>query len=465
MDFLIAEQINSLSSYKIPIAPLLKKKKQIEMKIKPLFSSLAKEEEIKKLVESTQKRLEKNQIQAQMIEEGNLKAKKPNAFYLLTGGTEHLVLDQIQKHKFDLDEPIFIVSHSKMNSLPAALEVSARLRRDQRNVSIIHFNDPLNEIDFGYSYLKNIVSIFQTKKALSNVRIGLFGKPSDWLVNSDLDHIPSQQILKKVFGIDLIYIPLEKIKKEFVLEQKKDSRNELISRRIIQQEYPHFDPKKLDEYSLEELKKSVAVSEATRKLVSEYSLQALSLRCFDLLFALKTTGCLSLSQMNDMGIMASCEGDLPSLYSMILSHLLSESPKIFMANLQEINPQLNQITFAHCTTPLSFFDQNYIIRSHFESGIGIAFQGIQNQSSKETEVTVSRFDLKDRKLFAKKGKLQDSKHNPNMCRTQLQISFPKDVFKVESILENAIANHHIITKKNIEEQLLLYHKLFISNKN
>ena len=41
-------------------------------------------------------------------------------------------------------------------------------------------------------------------------------------------------------------------------------------------------------------------------------LDAVAVRCFDLVTARGTTGCLALSALNDAGRVAACEGDLAS---------------------------------------------------------------------------------------------------------------------------------------------------------
>ena len=54
------------------------------------------------------------------------------------------------------------------------------------------------------------------------------------------------------------------------------------------------------------------VEEALRSLVAEERLDAPTLCCFDLIGARAFSGCLVLSALNDEGVAAGCEGDLPS---------------------------------------------------------------------------------------------------------------------------------------------------------
>lgn len=92
-----------------------------------------------------------------------------------------------------------------------------------------------------------------------------------------------------------------------------------------------------------------------------------TIRCFDLVKLLNITGCLSVSMLNDMGIPASCEGDLPSLVMMMISRYLTGQPS-FMANPNDFYK--NKMILAHCTIPRNLTEK-YVLKTHFESGIGV----------------------------------------------------------------------------------------------
>jgi len=65
--------------------------------------------------------------------------------------------------------------------------------------------------------------------------------------------------------------------------------------------------------------------------VRRHRLDALTVRCFDLVSQLGTSGCLALAELNDAGVTAGCEGDLPSTVAMVWTRmLLDETP--WMAN-------------------------------------------------------------------------------------------------------------------------------------
>lgn len=96
--------------------------------------------------------------------------------------------------------------------------------------------------------------------------------------------------------------------------------------------------------------------------------------CFKLIEQTGTTGCLALSLLNDDGIIAGCEGDLQSIFTQLAVKVLTGKAS-FMANPSMINARTNEIVLAHCTVGIAQTEQ-YIIRNHFETEMGIGIQGI-----------------------------------------------------------------------------------------
>ncbi|HNR65560.1 MAG TPA: fucose isomerase, partial [Atribacterota bacterium] len=137
------------------------------------------------------------------------------------------------------------------------------------------------------------------------------------------------------------------------------------------------------------------------------------------------------------GLMAGCEGDVPSLISMILLHNLTNEP-IFLANPVCIDEEKNEITFAHCTIPLNMCE-SYKLESHFESGMGVAVRG----KVEKGPVTIFKLDGNAEKYYLAEGEIVDNLNSPDMCRTQLKISLK---IPVHDFLEKSIANHQLICK-------------------
>ena len=105
------------------------------------------------------------------------------------------------------------------------------------------------------------------------------------------------------------------------------------------------------------------------ELAREHRLDALTVRCFDLVLDHKTTGCFALAQLLDDGVIAGCEGDVVSTVGMLWAReLLGSTP--WMANPAQLDPERNTLWLAHCTVPRSLV-ASYGLRSHFESGLGV----------------------------------------------------------------------------------------------
>ncbi|MEG2515080.1 MAG: fucose isomerase, partial [Bacteroidaceae bacterium] len=78
--------------------------------------------------------------------------------------------------------------------------------------------------------------------------------------------------------------------------------------------------------------------------------------------------------MNNQGILAGCEGDLQSIFTTLMVKAITGQTS-FMASPSSIIEKNNEIILSHCTIATDL-TETYIIRNHFESGIGIAIQGL-----------------------------------------------------------------------------------------
>lgn len=91
-----------------------------------------------------------------------------------------------------------------------------------------------------------------------------------------------------------------------------------------------------------------------------------------------------------------------------------------------------------------------ILRSHFESGIGVALQGVLPLG----EVTVMKWwGPKMDHYFISTGRLIENLDNPSMCRTQVRLHLDESV---DYFLNRPLGNHHIILTGNHIEPLLRF---------
>lgn len=297
---------------------------------------------------------------------------------VLTGGTEQKFRQLVEDGVISLSRPVFLQAGGQSNSLAASLEILCWVQQHGGTGRIL--TEPIPP---------------------AQMRLGVIGRPSDWLIASQVDYDQVRLLL----GIELIDIPIERVT------------------------------------SLGEVDGGVAGAECIYKrlkeLVQEYRLDGLTLRCFDLLTTVKNTGCLALSHLNDEGICAACEGDIPLLLTMMWCRKLTGQPG-FQVNPARIQAD-GRMLWAHCTLPLTMTD-SHTLTTHFESGIGVGIHG-ELPLGDYTLVKLSA-DLKQ--LLAEDVELVANQYEPNLCRTQVWIQGTPALS--ERLLTHPIANHHLLIK-------------------
>jgi L-fucose isomerase-like protein len=361
---------------------------------------------------------------AKRWDEENLNNLNFLVYIIVTGGTERLLLNLLEKRwKFVKDEPVILIAHPTHNSLPASLEILAKLNQDGINGRIFYLSGESNTNDFEQIafYIKNL----NVKKQLANSRIGLIGEPSDWLVASS----PDSFIIKEKWGPEVI-----KIKMDEIIESIKNIADEDINLSIDS----HLTDAKITiEPTQKDLENNVRVYLALKEIINKYKLNAVTIRCFDLVLDIKTTGCFGLSQLNDDGYIAGCEGDLVSTVGMLWANkLLNQIP--WMANPAQVDIKNNSLWLAHCTVPKSIV-KNYNLRSHFESGIGVGIQGfVSNGPITLFRIGGKRMD----KLWTAEGEIFQTGNSEHLCRTQVEIKLTNG--RIKDLLENPLGNHLIL---------------------
>jgi len=267
--------------------------------------------------------------------------------------------------------PYLLLSSGLHNSFAASLEIASFLKQRGEKAEIIHG-------DSGYiaGRIKELRKIFQVKNKLVSTKLGVIGKPSDWLIASDVDY----DKVKDVLGISLIDIEMDELVKE------------------IDQDH-NFDHHKLNDiknkgFDSKSINGALKIYGGFKAIVNKYKFDGITVRCFDLLEIYKNTGCLGLSLLNDEGIIAGCEGDIPALISMVILHYLTDEP-VFMANPSSIDINRNEIILAHCTLPLNMPDE-YYLKTHFESGLGVGIKG----NIKEGNATIFKLFRDGKEYFA-----------------------------------------------------------------
>ncbi|MDL2213402.1 fucose isomerase [Bacteroides sp. OttesenSCG-928-E20] len=350
---------------------------------------------------------------------GTLSQDDFSLVFIATGGVERMVMKAFES----LPRPILILADGNRNSLAASLEVSAWLRSRGIKVEILH-GKPQSII----KRINLLSSNFRAQRALVGARIGVMGTPASWLIASNVDYL----LAKRRWGVEFIDIPLERIYDIF----------DKITDDEVGEACADFaaGATNIKEGSPEEILKAMRLYRAIKQICKEENLQAITLSCFRLIERTGSTGCLALSLLNNDGILAGCEGDLQSIFTMLVIKALTGQAG-FMANPSLVNIHNNEIILAHCTIGTKQTNQ-YIIRNHFETNMGIAIQGLLPIS----EVTVVKCGGESLdEYYLTSGFLNENTNYVDMCRTQVRIRLdsPADYF-----LKSPLGNHHIMIQGN-----------------
>lgn len=329
---------------------------------------------------------------------------------VLSGGTE----GEFKKYYDEMEEPFILLATNNNNSLAASMEIVSFLRKYDKKSEIIHGSK-----EYILNRINTILKIEEVKNRLSKLKLGVVGHPSDWLIASDVDY----NVVKKNSGIELIDITMDELKEEINKKHKIDNE---YTRELLKKEFP-----------IKEIEKALYIYGAFKSLINKYDLQGITVRCFDLLEDVKSTGCLGLAILNAEGYISACEGDIPALISMTILNYLTGEP-VFQANPSRINVENNEIVFAHCTLPINMPDE-YKLDTHFESGIGAAVKG----KIKTGDATIFKISDDLSNYFVSNAQILENLDDKNLCRTQIVLK-PEE--SVQYFLTKSIGNHHIICK-------------------
>ena len=344
--------------------------------------------------------------------------------FVRTGGTEGIFRRLLPTLPIGKGEKFYLLSSGKSNSLAASMEILSYLQQNDLQGEILH-GDP------GYisRRINMLAQVESARRKLRACRLGVVGEPSDWLISSHAD----KDKVREYLGIELIDIPMREL-----LDAIAATPLDPTSASSMQISTP--DANVPEELAIRQaLPGAHQIYLALKTIVDRYQLQGFTLRCFDLLTAVRNTGCMALARFNSEGIVAGCEGDVPAMLSMMIAQVLTGMSG-FQANPARINPETGELLFAHCTIPFNMVE-HYELDTHFESGIGVGIRGYM----KEGPVTIFKVSGDLSRCFIEEGELVRNQAQPDLCRTQ-QIIRLSDPSKAHYFLTKPIGNHHIIMR-------------------
>ena len=381
--------------------------------------------------------------------------KVVNVAYILTGGTESLFIKLFGENCSRLGN-ITIISDAYHNSLAASQEICTWLYNN--GVQHRHIHIPLHSPDATLNRLPTLLcaespapqrtecnagvaatSADALVKALGGCTIGLIGEASPWLIASGID----KEALSERCGVSFREICIGTLADKY-LGYRELWKNHALSagaRAELDEVLCRFSCSLEGDRTTEDLSDAAIMYLALASICKEEHLDAVTVKCFDLLSSCKTTACLALALLNDNGIIAGCEGDIPSICTMLAVYKALGRPS-FMANPASIDSDNLSIDFAHCTIP-TVMVESCTLPSHFESGIGIGING---------EVPLGNYTLcklsgktLERSLICN-GRLVKGEYLSNRCRTQVRFIFETKA-EFDAFSKARVGNHIILFKR------------------
>ena len=359
-----------------------------------------------------------------------------------TGGTERMLLDAIERRRVVRGaEPQVLVAHRAHNSLPAALETLAAIRQQGGPGRIVFLGDlaDLGDLDD----LDEAIGDLAAARRLARTRLGVVGGPSSWLVGSS----PDASVVRRRFGVELVTVePTRMIEL---------TRVPVVPTGVLAERFTKAADPERSTVATSDVADAMGVRSALADVVDDHQLDAVTVRCFDLLGDPGTSGCLALASMNDDGIVAGCEGDVPSTLAMLLVRELFGQPS-WMANPASLDVMTNRLVLAHCTVAPSMLD-GFALDTHFESGRGVGISG----TFAEQPVTLLRFGGRDLdECWIVEGDIVASGDDPDLCRTQVTVELGSG--EVADLLEHPLGNHLVLVSGHHEVRLRRWWNMMIA---
>lgn len=350
-----------------------------------------------------------------------------NIIYVRTGGTEGIFKSIFCKEgSLNIPDgmPVRLLTSGKSNSLAASMEILSFLNRAGWPGEILHGSAEEIALRLRDGFTKggkSHVKEYDMGRILEGYKVGVIGKPSDWLISSDVDYA----VAKERLGVEIVDIDIN----ELVGLAEEPDRKWLEGLKLNLPNKPKFGKS----ISGKDFSGSMDIYCAMKTLVERYGLAGVSLRCFDLLTALGNTGCMALAILNSQGVVATCEGDIPTLLSMCIAHQ-KFGISGFQANLSRIDG--DKMLFAHCTVPLNMVEE-YSYDTHFESGIGVAVHGVLPAGA----ARIFKLSPDCSEMFLEDVEILENQYNDCLCRTQILVDAPG---LADYFLRSPIGNHHVI---------------------
>jgi L-fucose isomerase-like protein len=271
---------------------------------------------------------------------------------------------------------------------------------------------------------------------LHHTRLGQVGPPSDWLVAS----VPDADEVRRRWGVELVPIPMDEVLADHATRTPGEVPVHWRSR--------GHGP------DAGEVATAHALLPTLTGALERHAVDAVTVRCFDFLDALHTSGCLALADLNEAGIVAGCEGDVASAVAMLwIRHRLGLPS--WIANPAQVDLEADELVLAHCTITPSL-TEGLELHTHFESGLGVGVRG-RIPPGPVTLVRLGGRGLERRWLAD--GEVVGGGESPDLCRTQATVRLAPG--RVGELLEAPLGNHLVLVPGHHAERLDRWWRLVV----
>jgi L-fucose isomerase-like protein len=366
-------------------------------------------------------------------------SSSPQLYVVATGGTERLLLDAIARN--DAEHPTVLVAHRGHNALPAALEAMAAIKQHGGRGRIVSLT---GDAAADRRALDEVVGDLEAVVAMRSTRLGVIGGPSSWLVASS----PTPEVVRRRWGPEVVTVESTRM-----IEL---TRTPVVPTGVLAERFTSVADPVRSTVDRAAVDNAMGVRAALVDVLDSERLDAVTVRCFDLLGDPGTSGCLALASLNDDGIVAGCEGDVPSALAMLwVRHLLGQPT--WMANPASLDVDRNELLLAHCTVAPSMVE-SFALDTHFESGMGVGISA-RFAAQPVTLIRLGGVDLDE--CWIAEGAIVATGDDADLCRTQVTIELSSG--NVGDLLTHPLGNHLVLATGHHEQRLRAWWSMVVAD--
>lgn len=281
--------------------------------------------------------------------------------------------------------------------------------REKNRKSLVISSSSLNEVAKALRYVYVIKMLRKSKAVVITRREA---NPAKYVSPHYLSRIQEK------LGVVINYVDYEDVKNLY------DKADEVHAKQIAEEIIKNA--KEVREPPKEDIIKAAKIYLALRELIEREGANAIAIDCLGWLeygkILMPTTPCLALSLLNSEGVVSACEADLHSMLTMLIFRYLDDKPSFISDPVVDMHT--NSVIHCHCTAPLAMDKvggkrEQYILRTHADSGTGV---GVQVLMEKGRKVTVAKFVKGLDKMVAARGEIVENVDIDRGCRTKVKVT-------------------------------------------